>query len=287
MLILLDQENVSHHGLTGIESLNKQDKIVTFLGMQNKLSDKLTEALKQGQIEYEIQKGLVGTKNAADYQLISYLTYEILKKDYDEFLVLSRDSGFDISINYLKQEYPNVKIQRNSCILEYTMKNFMKDEFFLDEEESDKLYKSLLLSRFSTLKDFLKALESVKLQKVFLQVVPYFEYFQNYLKELKLDNSLDRNTYRDRINKQIIDCKNSSDTYRIMSYVLGIALNDNYIYLKSIRRCLRSSTSYDDFCHKIFSNSELLKINKLKRCDIPKKIKPFYDQFKESILKKG
>lgn len=287
MLILLDQENVSHHGLTGINSLQKSDKIITFLGKDLRLSNKIKNILETSNINYEIHQGLVGTKNAADYQLISYLTYSIVNNNYDEFLVLSRDTGFDISLKYLREKYPNKRIYRVSCILEYVITDFIESEFLVSRSKATLIYRALLASRYSSLENFYEALKEYKLERVFLEIAPYFTSFQTYLKSLKLDTTVDGESLLNSIKSRILSAKQPLDTYDVLASILDINTLENQMYLKSIRRAIKNSKNFNSFSDRIFSNSTLLEINGLKRCDIPKKIKPYYDTFKISISGKG
>ena len=287
MLVLLDQENVSYHGLTGISALQKKDKIVTFLGKDLKLSDKIKKALEEGNAEYEIHQGLVGTKNAADYQLISYLTYSIISNNYDEFVVLSRDTGFDISINYLKDTYPDKKIYRVSCILEYIITKFLELNLSVPEDKSSLVYKALLASRYSSSDEFRKALSVYGLQDLFPTILPYLNSFQICLKSLKLDTTVDSENLSKSVKKKILESNSPLDTYDILASILDINYSENKENLRSIRRAIRNSKNFDNFSKRILSNENLLEIKELKRCSIPKKIKPYYNSFRTSISRKG
>lgn len=287
MFLLLDQENVAHHGLNGIEALNENDFIVTFLGKKSILPEKVSKLFKETIAKTEIQSVLVGTKNAADYQLVTYLTSAIIDKKDDVFLVLTKDAGFDISIDYLREKYPTVKIKRCQCILEYLIEDYFERDFNLSERDSKKVFDILWNTRYSPSHVVLKSFVSNSFNKLALYLKNSIPLFQEYLRNLKISDSSDKE-YLNSFSKVILQARTPQDTYKSMGDILHIDVVKYERYLKTIRRCLYRSSSYTDFNHRIVSNKELLDLGEnIKRIDIPKKLKPFYSSYKKSISKKG
>ncbi len=285
MVFLLDQENVAQHGLVGIKTLNEKDSIITFAGDNNHIPYKVEDMLNDTDSVVEIQNISVGTKNAADYQLVTCLTHLVVNNKDTKFVVLSRDKGFETSVCYLKENHPEIEIYRCSSILEYQMRDFFKKDLNLSTIKSKQLFELLWSLRYSK-----NTFIELKIKEQFPEIYPYFKNCLNdvlqYVREVKLKDT-NNDDFVSEFSRYINESKRPEDTYSSLAILLGISVNNNEKYLKSIRRCIFRSEGFNDFQHRIMSNNEFLEIGEVKRIDIPKKVKPYYNVYKKSISKRG
>lgn len=107
---LVDFENVSADGIKNIEGLNEGNILVMFYTEQHKnISLEAMEMIIRMKLEVNYQKVKVGTKNALDFQLSSYLGYLIGKSsDEDNYHIVSNDKGYDCLCDYWKTYNKNV-----------------------------------------------------------------------------------------------------------------------------------------------------------------------------------
>lgn len=115
-LYLVDYENVHDAGLEGVGKLNANDKVVVFYGIKIKAVpfDRHIELMNsKAQIEY-IKTDKIA-KNYLDFQLSTYLGYEIGIGEKGPVIIVSKDTGFDSLVDYWKDH--NIKINRQLAIL--------------------------------------------------------------------------------------------------------------------------------------------------------------------------
>ena len=101
----IDYENT--HSLNGINELTKEDSVIIFYSDNaNSLSfDIHQEILKcEAYIEYKLVK--VGTPNALDFQLSTYLGYLIKEKEIssEPIFIISKDKGFSAVSHFWEKE---------------------------------------------------------------------------------------------------------------------------------------------------------------------------------------
>ncbi len=111
---LIDYENVKVHGLNGIGKLTKEDCICIFYSEN---ADSLTFGLHRRLMESKAtviyQKVEVGTKNALDFQLSSYLGYIICEnreKEEETYYIVTQDGGFSCLVSYWAKRKVRIKI---------------------------------------------------------------------------------------------------------------------------------------------------------------------------------
>ena len=101
---LIDFENVKSRGMEGVELLAEEDTVCIFYSdnadsMTFDLHRKLNET--KAQIIYH--KVAVGTKNALDFQLATYLGYLICEQQregiHPDYFIVTKDNGFTNSGN--------------------------------------------------------------------------------------------------------------------------------------------------------------------------------------------
>lgn len=93
---LVDFENVKSKGLTGIDRLDENDKVII---MYSENSDTISFDMHQKVLEskagVEYLKVRVGLKNALDFQLSTLLGYLVAKGENSHIFIISNDKGFD------------------------------------------------------------------------------------------------------------------------------------------------------------------------------------------------
>ena len=93
---LIDFENVNSKGLTGIEKLGADDKVIIFYSENSDtLSFEMHRKVMSSTADIEYLKVRVGGKNALDFQLSSLLGYLLAKELYTHIFIISGDKGFD------------------------------------------------------------------------------------------------------------------------------------------------------------------------------------------------
>lgn len=95
MFYLVDFENVSNMGLNGLENLTEEDTVIIFYSKNaNKLSINNHIKLEASKAKKEYVEAKLGTKNALDFQLATYLGALITHNDNDYYAIISKDEGY-------------------------------------------------------------------------------------------------------------------------------------------------------------------------------------------------
>lgn len=122
---LIDFENVGEAGFNGIEKLQKEDTVIVFYSKNSckKISiDIFGKNVHHAEIRFI--KAEVGTKNALDFQLVSYLGFLARDTEDDEpfcfltkdtadkkhFCIISQDNGYSPLVTFWKQYDVSVKL---------------------------------------------------------------------------------------------------------------------------------------------------------------------------------
>lgn len=96
MVYLVDFENVTSNGISGIQRLTKEDKVYIFYTVNaSNLSFAAHMNLLSSPAEIIYYNVASGGKNALDFQLASFLGYLISKGDENDFCIISNDQGFE------------------------------------------------------------------------------------------------------------------------------------------------------------------------------------------------
>ncbi|MBQ3903882.1 MAG: hypothetical protein II744_02805, partial [Eubacterium sp.] len=101
----IDFENVNSNGLIGISktNVNETDKIVIFYSEKAKsITIDLHKELEKTKVVKEYVKVKVGTANALDFQLASYLGAYVEKEKDKRYFIISKDLGFDAVCDFWK-----------------------------------------------------------------------------------------------------------------------------------------------------------------------------------------
>lgn len=109
----VDYENVQSVGLDGLDELTDQDKVtILYSTHADSMKIDIVKQLQNTKARVSFVEADTGTTNALDFQLITLLFIELNAED--EFLIVSKDTGFDAAIKMAKrQEYSNVRRVRN------------------------------------------------------------------------------------------------------------------------------------------------------------------------------
>lgn len=108
-VFFVDTENI---GLDWVSYLNNADKNSLFLlfytGKSAKISFDALESVLKSPVKFGFIECCTGP-NALDFQLVSELGYRIAKNQNHSYVVISRDTGFDVAIKYLRDKGAAVK----------------------------------------------------------------------------------------------------------------------------------------------------------------------------------
>lgn len=100
---LVDYENVKKDGLKGLEELTEQDTVYIFYSEKaDTITFELHWKLNEARAHIEYQRVEVGTPNALDFQLATWLGNLIggSGKQGDEYFLVTRDSGYNCLCDY-------------------------------------------------------------------------------------------------------------------------------------------------------------------------------------------
>ena len=105
-IFLIDFENVKSKGLTGIDSLTEQDKVIIFYSENaDTISFDMHQKVLTSKSDIEYFKVHVGGKNALDFQLSTLLGYLVAKNFYSHIYVISNDKSFDFLHDFWNGKY--------------------------------------------------------------------------------------------------------------------------------------------------------------------------------------
>ena len=92
---LIDYENVNKDGMRGISQLTQSDTVCIFYSENaSTMTFDLHERINQSKAHITFEKVDVKSKNALDFQLVSYLGYLIATNPDEQFTIISKDTGY-------------------------------------------------------------------------------------------------------------------------------------------------------------------------------------------------
>lgn len=140
-IFLVDYENTGMKGIKGIEKLEETDEIYIFYSFKsNNISWDCFKKLQNLKSKLELMEVKVGTKDALDFQLISFLGYLVGKDKNNElnFIVISEDKGYDFVSDFWREKFNLKNIFRCENI------ELSKQEILISEENKlKKLFQNL------------------------------------------------------------------------------------------------------------------------------------------------
>lgn len=115
---LIDFENVKSRGMEGVELLTEEDTVCIFYSDNaDSMTFDLHRKLNETKANIIYHKVAVGTKNALDFQLATYLGYLICEQQregiHPNYFIVTKDNGFTSLLVYWKAQGVPVRIIRN------------------------------------------------------------------------------------------------------------------------------------------------------------------------------
>lgn len=107
----IDYENTHGGGLVGFENIDDNDIIYIFFNPNDSFPIRYLSSDKMKCVEFKTS--YVGTPNAIDFQLISFLGSKIMDPYIGKFVVVSKDKGYEPAVQMWKDAGYNVTIQPN------------------------------------------------------------------------------------------------------------------------------------------------------------------------------
>ncbi len=135
---LIDFENVKSRGMEGVELLTEEDTVCIFYSDNaDSMTFDLHRKLNETKADIIYHKVAVGTKNALDFQLATYLGYLICEQQregiHPNYFIVTKDNGFTSLMVYWKAQGVPVRIIRNLL----WGKNPAAEQNLLTEEEQE------------------------------------------------------------------------------------------------------------------------------------------------------
>ena len=135
---LIDFENVKSRGMEGVELLTEEDTVCIFYSDNaDSMTFDLHRKLNETKANIIYHKVAVGTKNALDFQLATYLGYLICEQQregiHPNYFIVTKDNGFTSLMVYWKAQGVPVRIIRNLL----WGKNSVAEQNLLTEEEQE------------------------------------------------------------------------------------------------------------------------------------------------------
>ena len=135
---LIDFENVKSRGMEGVELLTEEDTVCIFYSDNaDSMTFDLHRKLNETKADIIYHKVAVGTKNALDFQLATYLGYLICEQQregiHPNYFIVTKDNGFTSLMVYWKAQGVPVRIIRNLL----WGKNPAAEQNLLTEEENE------------------------------------------------------------------------------------------------------------------------------------------------------
>lgn len=135
---LIDFENVKSRGMEGVELLTEEDTVCIFYSDNaDSMTFDLHRKLNETKANIIYHKVAVGTKNALDFQLATYLGYLICGQQsegiHPNYFIVTKDNGFTSLMVYWKAQGVPVRIIRNLL----WGKNPVAEQSLLTEEEQE------------------------------------------------------------------------------------------------------------------------------------------------------
>ena len=164
--LFIDYENVQNVALTQLAGKNLDIKL--FVGnLQNKIPFSIVNEAQSLGDKLEWIKIEGQGKNALDFHIAFFLGYYSSQNDIDEFIILSKDKGYDPLVKYLNSR--NTKCRRINSILELTSTRteeaqFKDEKFNKVLENLNKIPKQKRPRKRNTLRKHIKSLFNNKIE---------------------------------------------------------------------------------------------------------------------------
>ena len=148
-IYFIDYENVHTDGLNGVAKLNEDDLVCIFYSEKaNTLSFGLHRRLIESKSEIEYLKVSTGTLNSLDFQLASFLGYKIKNDEKQEYVIVSKDKGFDSVVEFWKKRKIDIcRVENIKTDVQNSKNELIQEILTLIGKENEKysvnIYKAL------------------------------------------------------------------------------------------------------------------------------------------------
>ncbi len=119
-IYLVDFENVTSEGLSGVARLQEEDRVILFYSANaHKISLSVHRAICNTKAKVRYFEVAVGGKNALDHQLSTYLGYLIGQNPNMQYFIVSKDRGYEYLSDFWKNIHDvtgNINITRIDSI---------------------------------------------------------------------------------------------------------------------------------------------------------------------------
>ncbi|MDR0818639.1 MAG: hypothetical protein LBN43_03590 [Oscillospiraceae bacterium] len=116
-IYFIDYENVGAAGLQGINRLKEGDQVIIFHGMNSgSISFDLHLQIFSSAATVEYIRTGKSAKNYLDFQLATYLGYQISASNASEYIIVSRDAGFDSVIDFWNRRGGRLTFRRQGTV---------------------------------------------------------------------------------------------------------------------------------------------------------------------------
>ena len=109
-IFFVDFENVKISGLDGLLELNSTDEVFIFYSDKaDGITFDVHKNLNETKAKINLQKVEVGSKNALDFYITTYIGSKILEEENEAFCIVSKDKGFSavVDLSWWEQELPS------------------------------------------------------------------------------------------------------------------------------------------------------------------------------------
>lgn len=101
MFYFIDYENIGANGFNGIDNLEESDSVILFYSENNcRLPFSLHKKIGESKASFQYYDIKTGARNAADFQLVTYLGYIIATNSDSEYTIVSKDDGFNAVVRF-------------------------------------------------------------------------------------------------------------------------------------------------------------------------------------------
>lgn len=120
MYYFIDYENVGANGFAGIDKLESNDTVILFYSENNcRLPFSLHKKIGESAAEFQYYDIKTSARNAADFQLVTYLGFIIASNPEGEFTIVSKDDGFNAVTRFWFDK--GVTVYRNTNLYRQSM----------------------------------------------------------------------------------------------------------------------------------------------------------------------
>ncbi|MGN0596209.1 MAG: PIN domain-containing protein [Ruminiclostridium sp.] len=101
MFYFIDYENIGANGFNGIDILDENDTVILFYSENNcRLPFSLHKKIGESKASFQYYDIRTGARNAADFQLVTYLGFIIATNPNSEYTIISKDDGFNAVVRF-------------------------------------------------------------------------------------------------------------------------------------------------------------------------------------------